>query len=171
MKRGIICLSLLFLLSACALFPRRTAEISWPEKITYMEAMCELDMAWQGTDYSGPMSLTVEYPGRLQFEVYGPFGDTVVYLKKEGGAFLLVAGNERYTDERYFEEKFGIELDQFMEDITFRGPGESRNPGTPVLRNGYRVLYDLQGTNGRICWEGEEGKICLKFLEARFSKE
>jgi len=153
------------------LLPRKSSEINWPEKLTYMEAACELDMAWKGTDYSGAMSLTIEYPQKFQFEVYGPFGDTIVYLKKEGGAFLLLAGDERYTDEKAFEEKFGIRLNQFMEDIAFRGSGEMHGPETPVMRDGYKVLYDLKGTSNRICWVGAQGRICVTFLEARFSKE
>ena len=74
------------------LFPRSAAEISWPEKINYMEALCELDMAWKGMNYSGTMSLSLDYPDKVQLEVYGPFGDTLVYLRKDGGNFVLVAG-------------------------------------------------------------------------------
>jgi hypothetical protein len=170
-KKGLIWICVVILFSGCALFPRRAAEIRWPEKIDYMEALCELDMAWKGMNYSGSMSLSLDYPDRLQFEVYGPMGDTAVYLKKDGGRFLLVAGNEKFSDERAFEEKFDITLSNFLDDVTMRTPREGGTEGLYALRERYRVSYNLGGRRNNICWEGPEGKICIRFLEARFNKE
>jgi hypothetical protein len=168
-RKGLIWLCVLILFSGCALFTRKPAEIVWPEKIDYMQAACELDMAWKDMSYSGSMSLTLKYPEEIQLEVYGPFGDTAVYLKKDGDAFLLVAGDERYTDEKGFERKFSIRLKDFIDDIARRGAGES--PGASVKRDTYTVTYSLGGRTNRICWEGRDGRICVRFLEARFDRD
>ena len=171
MKKGLICLCMLLLFSGCAFFPRSAAEISWPEKINHMEALCELDMAWKGMNYSGTMSLSLDYPDKIQLEVYGPFGDTVVYLRNDEGSFLLVAGDERFSNEKAFEDKFDITLKDFMDDITFRTPRESGTESLYARRDRYRVSYNLGGRSNYICWEGADGRICVRFLEARFSKE
>jgi hypothetical protein len=164
-------LSLAFVFSACGLFPRRAVEIKWPEKIEYIQALCELDMAWKDMNYSGSMALKLDYPDMLQIEVYGPFGETIVYLKKAAGRFLLTAGDETFDDERAFEKKFDIKLIDFIDDLALRGVVGDHTPGLSVPRNGYRVSYDLGGRPGKICWAGHDGKICVKFLEARFEKE
>ena len=171
MKRGLIFICALFLFSGCALLPRRAAEIAWPEKIDYMQALCDLDVAWKDMNYSGSMSLTLEYPEKLLFEVYGPFGDTIVYLRKDGASFLLMAGDERFTDEAAFQTRFGMRLRDFMDDIALRGPGEKGLTTGSVKRDSYEVFYNLGGRQNSICWKGDDGSICLKLLEARFSKE
>jgi hypothetical protein len=170
-KKGLIWICVLILFSGCAFFPRRAAEIKWPDKIDYMEALCELDMAWKGMNYSGSMSLSLNYPDKLQFEIYGPMGDTAVYLKKEGGRFLLVAGDEKFSDEKAFEDKFDITLSNFLDDITLRTPREIGTESLYAIRERYRVSYNLGGRRNNMCWEGPEGKICIRFLEARFNKE
>lgn len=171
MKKGLIFICALFLFSGCALLPHKAAEITWPERIDYMQAMCDLDLAWKDMNYAGSMSLTLEYPEKLLFEVYGPFGDTIVYVRKDGPSFLLMAGDERFTDEAAFERRFDIRLKDFIDDIALRGPGETGVSVTSVKRDNYEVLYNLGGKENRICWRGDDGSICLKFLEARFSKE
>ena len=171
MKRGLIVICVLILFSGCALLPRRAQEITWPEKIGYMEALGELDMAWKDMHYAGSMSLTLDYPRKLHLEVYGPFGDTVVYLQKDGASFLLVAGDERFTDERAFEAKLGITLADFMDDIALRGPRETGVSGVSVVRDNYKILYDLGGRTNRVCWRSTDGSICVTFVEARFRKE
>jgi hypothetical protein len=171
-KRSLIFICALLLFSGCALLPRKAVEITWPEKIDYMEAMCELDLAWKDMNYAGSMSLTLEYPEKLLFQVYGPFGDTIVYLRKDGASFLLMAGGERFSDEAAFETRFDMSLKDFMDDIALRGPGgKGVVRGTSVKRDKYEVLYNLGGRENNICWKGNDGSICLKFLEARFSKE
>ena len=170
MKKGLlrICAALL-LFSGCALFPRKAQEINWPERVDHLEAMCELDMAWKDMNYSGSMSLMVDYPTGMRMEVYGPFGDTAVFMKKEKDNFLLMAGDEKFTDEKAFEEKFDIALKDFMDDVTLRSLRSNGDAG-PVVKGSYRVVYDLGGRSNRICWEGRDGRICVKFLEARFGE-
>jgi hypothetical protein len=170
-KKGIIlCAGILFFLSACALFPRKISHITWPDSIEYLEALCELDMSWKDMKYSGSMSLKMEYPHKLLIEVYGPFGDTVVYIKRDRGYFMLVTKDERITDEKGFEERFDIKLDEFIGDIAMKGY-EKRMPEGYVQRENYRVIYKIEADESRICWEGKDGSICVKFLEANFNKE
>jgi hypothetical protein len=170
-KKGLIWVCVLFLLSGCSLVSRKTAlPITWPEKFEYMEALCELDMAWKDMQYSGSMSLKLAYPDSIQFEVYGPFGDTVVYLRKAEGAFLLMAGDEKFVDEKAFERRFDINLKDFMDDIMRKGPIEEGPDGPFVQREKYRVVYKVGEGGSTVCWEGADGSICMRFLEARFDK-
>ncbi len=166
---SILCLSLAC--TACALIPRRAAEIKWPEKIEYMRAMCELDMAWKDMNYSGSMALKLDYPDMFQIEVYGAFGETIVFIKKSTGKFLLTAENETYTDETSFEEKFDIKLSDFIDDLASRGAGRNMLQESTVSRNGYKVSYNPDGKANTICWARRDGRICITFLEARFDEE
>jgi hypothetical protein len=170
-KKGLLALCVIILFSSCAFFPRRTAEINWPDKIEYIEALCELDMAWKDMKYTGSMALKFEYPENIQIEVFGPFGDTAVYMKKDKGRFVLAAGDETFSDERAFQEKFNIRLADFINDIASAGPGGADTGEVSIQRDSYRVVYNLGGKENRICWEGQGGRICVRFLEARFSKE
>jgi hypothetical protein len=161
----------LVLLSSCSLFPHRASHIAWPEKIEFMQALCDLDMSWKDMRYSGSMSLKVEYPDGFLVEIYGPFGDTAVYLKKDEKGFLFRTEEEKITDEKRFEERFGIRLSDFIDDMAMRGltGGPVRN--STVERDRYTVTYELGEKQNRICWRGHEGSICVKFLEASFERE
>jgi hypothetical protein len=168
----LLSVGLMLFLSACALFPHRGRDISWPEHIRYMEAMCDLDMSWRGMKYSGSVTLIMNYPSQLQMEIYGPFGDTLMFLKKDGDDFLLATKEERFTDPGFFENRFGIRLRDFIDDIAMVSEKEAGNNGHRyVQRQGYKVLYKLIDGENTVCWEGEDGSICLRFLEAKFDKE
>ncbi len=54
-------------------------------------------------------------------EIYGAFGQTLAYIKKEGDNFLLVAGDEKSTDKRAFEERYGLRIDDFIDDLAMKG--------------------------------------------------
>lgn len=169
MKR--IVLLCVFFLSACALFPHKVSHIRWPDNIEYLEALCELDMSWKNMKYSGSMSLIIEYPDKLHMEVYSPFGDTIVYLNRDRESFLSISEDERITEEKRFEEKFGIKLNDFIDDIVMKGY-KNRMPGKSYIQRGYyRVIYTLSPDENKICWEGMDGRICMKFIEARFNRE
>jgi hypothetical protein len=171
-KYILLSVGLMLFLSACALFPHRSRQIAWPEQIRYMEAMCDLDMSWRGMKYSGSMALTIKYPSQFQMEIYGPFGDTLMFLKKDGNDFLLAAKEERFTDSSIFENRFGIKLQDFIDDIAMMSEKEAGNNGPLfVQRQGYKVLYKLNDGENTICWEGKNGSICLRFLEVKFDKE
>ncbi|HEY3278261.1 MAG TPA: hypothetical protein VGJ94_16720 [Syntrophorhabdaceae bacterium] len=172
MKKGLVWLCLLLLLSGCSFLTRKTAlPIEWPKTIDSMEALCDLNMAWKDMHYSGSMSLRVAYPDAMQMEVYGPFGETIVYLKKTPQTFLLAAGDEKYVNEKAFEERFDISLKDFIDDLTLRGPVREGPGGLFVQRARYRVVYNLGERESKSCWEGIEGRICITFLEARFNGE
>lgn len=173
MKNGRLPLfvAILMVLSACAVLPRRSTTIAWPQEINSVEALCDLDMRWKGMKHSGSMSLRVVYPSRLHFEVYGPFGDTLLYLDHDGTNFLLAAQGEKITDPGAFEERFGIRLHEFIEDVTLRSQRQQDNGASYVQRDGYRVVYRLNDGENTMCWEGPEGTICLRFVEATFGEE
>jgi hypothetical protein len=165
----ILCLAII--LNSCAMIPKKTVRIDWPDNINYMAALCELDMSWRDMTYSGTMSLKVDYPDTLLVEVYGPFGNTVMYIKKDRNGFLLENQEVKDTDEGKFEKEFGIRLSDFIEDITMKGTGESDKKGSPVVqRRGYTVTYRLEDGKSTICWNGTDGHICIEFLEVSFDR-
>lgn len=171
MKTKITILCVAVLLHACAILPKRTARIVWPDNIEYMAALCELDMSWRGMTYSGAMSLQVNYPDTLLIEVYGPFGNTVMYVKKDRNGFLLENREVRDTEEGKFEKEFGIQLSDFIEDITMKATKESDEKGSSVMqRRGYTVTYRLDNDENTICWRGADGHICIQFLEVSFDR-
>lgn len=159
-------------LSACAVFPLRKTRIVWPDEVAYLEAMCEVDISWNGASYSGSMSLVMDYPSRLHMEVYGPFGDTLLVLKKDGDDFLLATKEERITDPGLFENRFGITMGDFIDDLfAIPGKGAAGNGDTAVEKKTYRVVYTLKSGKTAVCWELREGSICIRFLDVRFEGE
>lgn len=170
MKKTVVIICILTMLSSCALFPRKTY-ITWPDKIDYVEALCDIDMSWRGMKYSGSMSLKMKYPDKLQIEVYGPFGETVVYLAKNSGKFSFMSSDEKFNDETIFEERFGIKLHEFIDDMSFVNYRKNGQEGIYFKRENYTVIYQLDNTENSICWKGKDGSICIRFLEAVFDKE
>jgi len=171
MKTRIIILCLAIILNSCAMIPKKTVRIDWPDNISYMAALCELDMSWRGMTYSGTMSLRVDYPDTLLVEVYGPFGNTVVYIKKDRDGFLLENQEVRDTEEGKFEKEFGIRLSDFIADITMKGiRGPDEKDPSVVQRRGYTVTYRLDNGENTICWRGTDGHICIEFLEVSFDR-
>lgn len=171
MKKFFLVLSLIVFFSSCALLPKKTSIVKWPEKIDYIEALCELDMSWKDMRYSGSMSLIMDYPHRLFLEVYSPMGDTVFFLNRDRDYFLLLTGEERILQQKRFEEKFGININEFIDDLAMRGCKKEFSDKIYTQRERYKVFYQLDPDTNTICWEGIEGKICIKFLEAIFNRE
>jgi hypothetical protein len=169
-KRAALVLSAFLLLTSCASFPRKT-DIAWPDKIESLAAICDLDMSWRDMKYSGSMSIKMKYPDRLQLEVYGSFGQTVVYLLKDGVGFSFVSGDEKFNDQEKFEEKFGIKVNDFIDDMAIRNPLTSGSGITYAKRDNYVVAYELGGGKDRMCWRGKDGNICIRFLEASFNEK
>ena len=170
MKKLAILICIVLIFSSCTLFLRKT-HITWPDKIEYMEAICDLDMSWRDLRYSGSMSIKMKYPDRLHIEVYGPFGETVVLLMKDRDEFLFTSGNEKINDERKFEERFGIKLNEFIDDIAMRNYLKNSHEGVYSRRENYVVIYELGEDKDRICWKGKDGSICVRFIEAAFDEE
>jgi len=168
-KTTIACIGVLTFLSACALFPHKIS-ITWPETIEYVEALCELDMTWHDMTYSGTMSLKMDYPHMLFLEVYGPFGNTILSIKKERNMFHLVTSEETITSEQAFEKRFGITVGELMDDIAMRGEKRPMDNGHAYIeRHYYRVIYNRDKNS--ICWRGIPGVMCLSFLEVSFYKQ
>lgn len=170
MKRIVALLFLVFLVFSCALLPKKATRIDWPEKIDYIEALCELNMSWKGMRYSGSMSLIMEYPDMVSIEVYSPLGDTIFFLNRYKDYFLLLTGEERFTKEKGFEDKFNIKIGDFIHDLAMRGLKNISMDRIELPRERYRVIYQLGSGRDTMCWEGIDGSICIRFLEARFSK-
>ncbi len=134
-----------------------------------MEGEGDVAIAWRNEKYSGPFAVKMEYPDRLVLEVYGPFGQTLVYVKKSPGEFLLIAGDEKSTDESLLRERFGLNARDLIDDLAMRGERKEAPEGVLIERGAYRVEY-TQDRRGRrlMCWKGTDGRICLTFSEMRF---
>jgi hypothetical protein len=165
------CLLFLLLLAGCASIPDKIY-VAWPEPIDFMEATGDVTVSWRKMHFSGSLFLRMEYPQRFFLEVYGPFGQTFVHVKKEDGAFLIIAGDEKATDERLFEDKTGLRLQQFMDDLAMRGERKVLPGMTAIERGSYRVLYS-QDRRGRrtITWEGDDGTMVLLLPQVSFVRE
>lgn len=162
---------MLLLLAGCASIPD-TSHVTWPDHIDFMEATGEVDVSWRKADFSGSLLLRMDYPRFFLLEVYGPFGQTLVHVKREGAAFLFIAGDEKATDERLFEEKTGLRVQQFMDDLAMRGERKELAGATVIERGRYRVLYG-QDRRGRrtIAWEGDDGTMMVVLSQVSFARE
>lgn len=134
-----------------------------------MEGEGDLDIAWKKEKYSGAFAVKMGYPDHLVFEVYGPFGQTLVYVKKAPGEFLVIAGDEKSTDESLLRKRFGLDARDLIDDLAMRGQRKEMPEGTVIERERYRVEYS-QDRRGRrvICWKGPDGTICLTFGDVQF---
>ena len=170
MKRVWVCIIPLLLLSACASIPQRGA-VEWPDRLQYIEASGDLSMSWRKIDFSGTVSLQMDYPSLFVLEIYGMFGQTLAYVKKERESFLLVAGDEKSTDERAFEERYGLRVEDFMDDLAMKGNKRQADGSIVIERSNYRVIYD-QDRRGRrkMTWEGPDGTMQLLFTQVSFTQ-
>jgi hypothetical protein len=160
---------MLVILPACALIPTKIEVLPWPGKVTSMEGEGDLDIAWKKERYSGAFAVKMDYPDQLVFEVYGPFGQTLVYVKKAPGEFLVIAGDEKSTDEGLLKERFGLDANDLIDDLAMRGERKETPDGTVIERANYRVEY-TQDRRGRrlIRWKGVDGTISLTFGDIQF---
>lgn len=170
-KAFILLVALPFLLLACSHFGRKPVSIPWPQQIDYLEAFCEIDVMLKTQQYTGDMSLRVSYPHGLFLEVYGPFGNTILYVDRSEDHFIMRMDNEELTNENDFYRLFRIRIDDIIEDLTLKGSLETEAGIPSKQRPDYRVFYHLNDTENRICWKGHEGDFCMKFFEVSFSRE
>ena len=167
MKR-FLCVCLV-LLAGCAGLQKR-ADLPWPASVTSIETEGDIEMAWKDAKFSGSMALKMEYPDTLTLEVYGAFGQTLVFLNKHGSEFLFVAGDEKITSENVFHQRIGIDVKHFMDDIAMRGDKVDTPGGAYIARDDYRVTYGHDKRGRRmIRWEGKEGRIWLTLADETFN--
>ena len=163
----------LVLLSACAVVPRRVEIVRWPEHITDLQGEGQLDLKWKGENLSGSFALTMNYPNGLLLEVYGsPFGQTVLHLQKDGDKFLLIAGDEKITDEGALRARYGFGSMELMDGLAMKGDKqEAPGEGFAIPHEGYVVIYgqDRRGRR-RMCWERGDARLCLTFTDVSFEK-
>jgi hypothetical protein len=168
--RKIALLSLLVLLSACALAHRRIEVLPWPSDVSFLAGEGDLDVTSKKERFSGSFITRMSYPDKLFFEVYGSFGQTLMHLEKDGPRFLLIAGGEKSTDEKALLDRFGFNVGELMDDLALRG-GEEQSPlGLVAQRQGYQVVYSHDRRGRRtMCWERKDGRLCLTFSEIDFT--
>lgn len=172
MKRAvIILLALPFLFLSCTYFGKRPASITWPGAFDRMEALCEIDVMLKSRQYTGDMSLKVASPHILSFEVYSPFGTTILSVDRSEDHFLMRTDEGLITNENEFYRVFNIQIDDIIEDLTLKGPILTDGHVPYKERAGYTVYYHLNNTENRICWKVEEGDFCIRFIEVNFSRE
>lgn len=163
----------LVLLSACAVMPRRVEIVQWPSGVTALQGEGDLDLRWNAEKLSGSFALNMHYPDALLLEVYGsPFGQTVVHLQKDGDKFLLIAGNEKSTNEALLTEQYGFGVRQLTDGLAMRGDRQETPGGGLLIQHAdYRVVYG-QDRRGRrtMCWEREDARLCLTFTDVSFGE-
>ncbi len=176
MKKAILLLPLFlvvfFFFNGCALLTqKKTNIIQWPPDIHYMEAVCELNINWNNKQYSGDMSIRLDYPDTLFLEVYGPFGDTIFSIQKDRGSFVMRAGNDRFTNEKQFVDIFKMTIDDFIDDISMKGTRQQDTNGIfYIQKEYYRVTYSLNDSENNMCWTNPDGIMCIRFIEIIFNK-
>jgi len=128
-------------------------------------------MRTQKDRFSGSFIARMVYPDRLFFEVYGPFGQTLVHLEKSGENFLLIFGEEKTTDESMLVNRFGFTARELMHDLALRGEKTGSPGGLIAQRTHYRVVYGNDRRGRRtMCWERTEGQLCLTFTQVDFTE-
>ncbi len=156
----------LVVVSGCVLLPRKTENVPWPSDVRSLAGQGDLDLAWGKERFSGPFVVSVEYPGRFLLEVFGPFGQTVVYVHKEAGQFLLVAGDKKSADESVFARRYGFGIDQFVNDLAAGARKAEKPEASTVEHERYRVEYGMDSQGRRtMTWGNEKASVSLTFDE------
>ncbi len=136
-----------------------------------MEAVCELNINWNNTQYSGDMSIKLDYPDILFLEVYGPFGDTIFSIHKDSGFFVMRAGKDIFTNEKQFADVFKMTVEDFIDDISMKGTRQHDTNGNLFVQKPYyTVTYSVNNRENKICWINSEGTLCIRFIEVNFDK-
>lgn len=162
---------LLLICSSCAIAVRK-APFQWPATVEYMEGSGDMDLSWKGRTFSGSFALKLESRSMLLFEVYGPFGQTVLQVKKVGERIDIITAQGGTAKERLFEEQYGMSVNDFIDDLLMKGPLKQTAEGAYIDRSkGYRVSYEGNTDRPKICWLNPEGSICLSFTELILTRD
>ena len=170
-KAVIVLLALPFFLVSCSHMGKGPSSIAWPDSFDYMETLGEIDVMLKNRQYTGDMSLKVAYPHMLFFEVYSPFGTTMLSVERSEDHFQMRTDNELITNENEFYRLFNIAIEDIIEDLTLKGAIRTDGPVPYKERTGYTVYYHLTDGGNRMCWKVEDGDFCIRFNEVTFSRE
>lgn len=170
-KAAILLIALPLLFVSCTHMGRQPATIAWPDRFDYIEALGEIDVMLRNRQYTGDMSLKAEYPHMLSFEVYSPFGTTILSVDRSEDHFLMRTDEGLLTNENEFYRLFNVQIDDIIEDLTLKGTIRTDGPVPYKERPGYTVYYYLNNGGNRICWKVEEGDFCIRFTDVSFSRE
>lgn len=170
MRKVIIVLCFLIFCSSCSVAVRKEPFL-WPAAVQYMEGAGDIDLSWKGRTLSGSFAVKLESPSLLLFEVYGPFGQTLLQVKKMGEQVDVLTAEGRAGSEKLFEEQYGMGVSNFVEDLMIKGPIREAAEGNYIDRAGYRVLYSQRKNKPQICWLNPDGSICLVFSELTFTRD
>jgi hypothetical protein len=170
MRKIAALLLLLALLPACALIQRKVEIIPWPSEVSFLDGEGDLDIRSPKERFSGSFTCRMAYPHMLFFEAYGPFGQTLLHLRKDGEKFLLIAGGEKTADETVLLDRFGFTVKEFMHDLALRGDKRETPGGLVAQGRGYQIVYGHDRRGRRtMCWERQDGRLCLAFSEISFA--
>jgi hypothetical protein len=170
--RRIALLSLFTLLSACALVQHRYEPVPWPSDVSFLEGEGDLDLTSPKEHFTGSFAIRMSYPDHLFFEVYGSFGQTLMHIEKDDAHFLLIAGDQKTSDEGALLDRFGFAPSELMDDLALKGEKRETSQGLVTVRNGYEVLYNHDRRGRRnMCWERQKEKLCLTFSDVKFAGE
>jgi hypothetical protein len=174
MTRTWVAFLLLMFSTSCALIqspPAVTGPASWPSNAVFVEGEGDLSFSSQKERFSGTFLLSLVYPSSFFLEVYGGFGQTLIHVERNKEKFLFIAGDEKTTDEHALSARFGLSAEQLMDDLCKRGPIETDKAGFVIHRPGYEVVFS-QTRRGKhsVCWEKQDGRICLVFDKVLFEE-
>lgn len=170
MRKITFLLCLLIFCSSCTVAVRKEP-FPWPATVDYLEGSGDTDLSWKGRTFSGSFAVRLESPSLLFFEVYGPFGQTLLQVKKQKGQVEILTADGKRGGEGLFEEQYGMSVNNFIEDLMMKGGARETAEGNCIDRTGYRVLYSQRKDRPQICWLNPHGSICLIFSELTFTRD
>ncbi len=160
MKKNLFLILLSLLSFSCSSAAYR---FSWPETAQTVRAYCELDISSRLFSFSGYATLRMD-PSQFYAEILDSFSTTLMILKKEGDKTTLVSADEMIS------EAFGTLLFPFedvIEDIRKAQFYLTKGERVSLDKKYYRVTYDPTKRKPSICWNREDGSMCITFLDVQ----
>jgi hypothetical protein len=169
-RRTLFLFYLLIFCSSCSTAVRHEPFL-WPATVDYMDGSGDVELSWKGRAFSGSFAIKMESSSSLTFEVYGPFGQTLLQINKTGEQIGILTPEGGTGGEKLFEKQYGMSVNNFLEDIMMKGVVRETVEGSSIDRAGYRVLYSQQKGKPAICWLNPNGSIRLIFSELTFTRD
>ncbi|MCX7856479.1 MAG: hypothetical protein N2513_00630 [Deltaproteobacteria bacterium] len=151
----------LYLSVSCSL---KTQPVFWPKDAKNLLAYCELDTFFRGSYFTGFVNLRIFYPD-FHAQISGPLGNTMMIMKKEGSVLTII--NEEGQPLQQFDMVFPFSLDEVIYDVYVASTYFSKETKAVVRRGDYTVKYEIWKKKYKICWENENGYMCLFFLDVK----